>query len=286
MTSKREGKVNWSSQAKSCRNLTRKAGCSMAEAPQTLEGWYVLHDFRQVHWPSWRELNVDDQRKLHQEIKRDFLGPIQQHDAAKGHSALFAIGGHKADLLFLHLRPTFDELLQLELTLNHTRISDYLEQPFSFVSITELGQYTGGSDNQADMSPRQQAFIQRRLYPQQAEFRYISFYPMSKRQDAGNNWYTLPIEERKRLLYEQGLIGRKHSGEVQQMISGAIGLDDWEWGVTLYSNDPLSLKKVIQEIRFDETSAKYAELGPTFVGRRLQQEELFDFLTGKLASTL
>lgn len=257
----------------------------MAAAPQTLEGWYALHDFRKVHWQGWRDVDDATRRAVIQEVERDFFEPMEKNEASQGFSAWFAIGGQKADLLFLHLRPTLDDLFQIELTFNRTRLADYTTQPFSFISITEIGYYTGGSENQTDFNPRRQAFIQRRLYPQKPDSRYLSFYPMNKRREAVNNWYTLPTEAREQLMYEHALIGRRHSGDVQQMITGAIGFDDWEWGVTLHSNNPLSLKKVIQEMRFEEASAKYADFGPSFVGRQLNREELFDFLAGRLANS-
>lgn len=256
----------------------------MAEAPHTLEGWYVLHDFRRIQWAAWRDLDAAEQQAITEELRTTFLDPIDSY-AGEGYSAWFAIGGHKADLLFLHLRPTLDDVLQLELTLNVSRLARYLTQPLAFVSITEFGHYTERPENVAD-SPRKQAQIQRRLYPQKPNYRYLSFYTLSKRRNEVNNWYTLPIEERQRLIYQYGLVGRKHSGDVQQLITGAIGFDDWEWGVTLQSNDPLALKKLVQEMRFAETNAKYAEFGPCFVGKRLNQQELFDFLGGKLVPRL
>lgn len=256
----------------------------MAEAPQTLEGWYVLHDFRSIQWQSWRDLDEAEQQAIKEELQTSFLDPIESY-ADEGYSAWFAIGGHKADLLFLHLRPALDDIMQLELTLNVSRFAKFLTQPFAFVSVTELGHYTG-SENVVEQSPRRQAHIQRRLYPQNPHFSYLSFYTMSKRRNDVNNWYTLPIEERQRLIHQFGLVGRKHSGDVQQLITGAIGFDDWEWGVTLQSNDPLALKKLVQEMRFEEANAKYAEFGPSFIGKRLNQQELFDLLHGKLVPHL
>lgn len=256
----------------------------MAEAPHTLEGWYVLHDFRRFHWGAWRDLDEAERQAVSEELQTTYLDPLESY-AGEGYSVWYAIGGHKADLLFMHLRPTLDDVLQLELTLNVSRFADYMTQVFAFVSVTEFGHYTGGPEHVAD-SPRKQAQIQRRLYPQKPDYGYLSFYPLNKRRDEINNWYTLPIEERQRLIYQYGLVGRKHSGDVLQFITGAIGFDDWEWGVTLQSNNPLALKKLVQEMRFEESNAKYVEFGPCFVGKRLNQRLLFDYLAGKLVPHL
>ena len=92
------------------------------------------------------------------------------------------------------------------------------------------------------------------------------FYPMSKRRQPEQNWFTLPYDERKDLMYEHGASGRKFSGRLLQVVTGSTGLDDWEWGVTLLADDPAALKEIVYEMRFDEVTARYAEFGPFVTG--------------------
>jgi chlorite dismutase len=99
---------------------------------------------------------------------------------------------------------------------------------------------------------------------------YVCFYPMSKRRGESQNWYALSLDERSKLMQAHGLTGRRYAGKVQQIITGAIGLDAWEWGVTLFSGDPLQFKKLVTDMRFDEVSAKYAEFGDFYVGKIVQ----------------
>jgi hydrogen peroxide-dependent heme synthase len=68
---------------------------------------------------------------------------------------------------------------------------------------------------------------------------------------------------------------------VTQIISGSIGLDDWEWGVDLFADDPLVFKKLIYEMRFDRASAEYAEFGPFYVGLQFASSRLADLLDGR-----
>jgi chlorite dismutase len=98
---------------------------------------------------------------------------------------------------------------------------------------------------------------------------WVCFYPMSKKREPGQNWYSLPLEERSRLMHAHGMTGRKYAGRIQQIITGSIGFDAWEWGVTLFARDPLDFKRIVTEMRFDEVSAKYAEFGDFYVGRVL-----------------
>jgi chlorite dismutase len=59
-------------------------------------------------------------------------------------------------------------------------------------------------------------------------------------------------------------------------------MDDWEWGVDLFAEDPVVFKKLIYEMRFDEVSAVYALFGQFYIGVRLQMEKMGDWLSGKL----
>ena len=101
------------------------------------------------------------------------------------------------------------------------------------------------------------------------------FYPMNRKRDETDNWYTLPFAERQHLMHEHGLVGRRYAGQVQQIVTGSIGFDDWEWGVTLFAEDPIAFKKLIYEMRFDEVSAVYALFGDFFFGLRLPIDKLF-----------
>ena len=75
------------------------------------------------------------------------------------------------------------------------------------------------------------------------------------------------------MMVAHGMTGRRYSGRVMQIVTGAIGLDTWEWGVTLFARDPLDFKKLVTDMRFDEVSASYAEFGPFWVGRLTPPEE-------------
>jgi peroxiredoxin len=250
----------------------------MAEAPGTLEGWYVLHDFRQIDWPRWKALSEGERREAVAEAA-DFLQRAEAHeDAQEGGSALYTIFGHKADLMFLHLRPTPDKLNRLENAFARTRLADFTTRPYSYVSVTELGLYEAQSRGAIE-NPMDVPFVKARLKPVVPEKPYMVFYPMNKKRGEQINWYTLPMDERRGMMRSHGTIGHKYHGIVQQMISGSVGFDDWEWGVTLFAEDPLQFKKLVYEMRFDEVSAIYADFGPFLMGSRLPAADLGTYLT-------
>ena len=121
-----------------------------------------------------------------------------------------------------------------------------------------------------------------RLFIEPPARRHVCFYPMNKRRGEQKNWYAESMEERARMMLDHGRIGRQYAGQVTQVITGAIGFDDWEWGVDLFADDPLVFKKLIYEMRFDEASAWYAEFGPFYVGLQFSASELPRFLEGEL----
>ena len=265
--------------------------------PLTIEGYSVLHQMMRFRWSAWRPLRTSIKNEIVQEAA-GVLAKMEQN--ANGQSGLYSLLGHKGDLMFVHFRPTFEELNQAELRLARLKLSDYLETTSSYLSMIELGLYESSIKTYNELGERgvephseewkrainetlerQREAMRPRLFPELPKHRYICFYPMDRRRGEDQNWYTLPIEERARQMNEHGLVGRRYAGEVKQIITGSIGFDDWEWGVDLFADDPLVFKKLIYEMRFDEVSAVYALFGHFYVGIRCSWCELGRLLSGK-----
>jgi peroxiredoxin len=269
--------------------------------PLTIEGYSVLHQMMRFRWSAWRGLRTSIKNEIVKEAA-DMLAKMEQN--ANGQSGLYSLLGHKGDLMFVHFRPSFEELNQAELRLARLKLSDYLETTSSYLSIIELGLYESSIKTYNELAERgvephseewkravndtldrQREAMRPRLFPELPKHRYICFYPMDRRRGEDQNWYTLPIEERARQMNEHGLVGRRYAGEVKQIITGSIGFDDWEWGVDLFADDPLVFKKLIYEMRFDEVSAVYALFGHFYVGIRCSWCELGRLLSGKAPKT-
>lgn len=246
----------------------------MPEVPETLEGWYTHHDFRKIDWPRWKALPAEEQETAIAEAVRFLRAAEAVDDAPEGSTALYRILGHKADFMFLHLRPTPDDLANVEGLMARTRLADFTTTPYSYVSVTELGLYEAQARGAIE-NPMEVPFVRARLKFQiPPDKRYMTFYPMNKKRGEEENWYMLPMEERREMMRSHGSIGHKYFGIVQQMITGSVGFDDWEWGVTLFTADPLQFKKLVYEMRFDPVSAVYAEFGPFLLGIRVTPDEL------------
>ena len=176
-----------------------------------------------------------------------------------------ALLGHKADLGFVALGPDLRRLRALQSAL---RVAG-LDLVGSYVSLTEVSEYAAGVPDEMK---------QARLYPELPPpgMPAFCFYPMSKRRSAADNWYTLPFEDRLALMHGHGAVGRKYRGRVLQLVTGSTGLDDWEWGVTLFGVHPDDLKACVYEMRFDEASARYAEFGSFWAGMVDSVERVLD----------
>ena len=166
-----------------------------------------------------------------------------------------AMLGHKADVGLMALA---DDLWQLRAFQTAVQAAG-LEPAASYVSMTEVSEYAAGVPEEL-----KQARLNPKLPPEGK--RAFCFYPMSKRRGDAHNWYALEFDRRKELMMGHGRVGRQFHGRVLQVVTGSTGLDDFEWGVTLFAVHPDDLKQCVYEMRFDEASALYAEFGPFYAG--------------------
>jgi len=247
----------------------------MNEALLTLEGWYSLHDFRKINWEAWKSASAEERQAAIDELLTLTHTWAANEEAKEGSTAMYAMLGHKADLLFMFLRPTMQELNDIKTAFNKTRFADFTTTDYSYVSVVELSNYV----NNPGEDPKENPHVRERLYPILPKWQHVCFYPMNKKREGNDNWYMLTMEERREMMKSHGLIGRKYAGKVKQVISGSIGFDDWEWGVTLFSEDPLNFKHIVYEMRFDEVSARFGEFGNFLVGNLLTKESLHSLLS-------
>jgi chlorite dismutase len=242
-------------------------------------GWGVLHLYYRVD----RERAGGDAGAAKPVI--DAIASLE----ADGHQALtIAMLGHKADLGVIALGPDLARLQSFQ----HEVLDAPLEPVWSYFSLTELSEYTlteadervrlereeglAGTELEERLTAwrdRMAHYEEHRIHPQLPAKKCCCFYPMSKRRAGDDNWYDLPFEARKELMGGHGRVGRQYAGRVLQLITGSTGLDDWEWGVTLLADDPVALKEIVYEMRFDPVSTRYAEFGPFFTGLILPPAE-------------
>jgi hydrogen peroxide-dependent heme synthase len=267
-------------------------GTNRAQPPETLEGWYALHQIFA------RRGSAVQGRNNTRSTDAAPSAPVvpRQIDDGQGWTAWAKLIGSKADLMAVHFAPTLDAIGELEADIKRSPTMDLLDMTYSFLSVTEAGLYhltaelaretverggTVGDEAYTEelakrvAKERSNSHVQRRLYPTVPDgMPYICFYPMSKRRAPEQNWYAQSLDERSRLMQAHGRTGRRYAGKVVQIITGSIGFENWEWGVTLFAADPLDFKKLVTDMRFDEVSANFADFGDFYVGRLAPGAEL------------
>jgi hydrogen peroxide-dependent heme synthase len=266
----------------------------IAHPPETLEGWFALHQIFRFANPKFDASRLAKRAKA---AAADAIAPgksarkarAKKAGSSDGWSCFVRLIGSTADLMVIHFRDSLDAIGAAQSDLARSELGGTVVPVYALLSVAEAGLYhvtaelaraalsRGGTVGdeayqraliERATAEKGSAHVRRRLYPElPSDMPYVCFYPMSKRRDAMQNWYTLTLDERSRLMQAHGLTGRRYAGKVQQVITGAIGLDKWEWGVTLFARDPLEFKKLVTDMRFDEVSAKYAEFGDFYVGR-------------------
>jgi chlorite dismutase len=196
------------------------------------------------------------------------------------------VPGHKADFGVMAMDPSPLKVDDVHQRLLAGPLGQAIEPTYSFVGLTEVSEYVptveqfgerliveGETRDSPTWKAKVQGYAARedhmrraRLEPELPPWPNACFYPMNKKRKVGENWFSLPFAERSRLMAEHGRTGMTFGGRVTQLITVSVGLDDWEWGVTLWARRPEFLKEIVYTMRFDEASARYAEFGPFYTG--------------------
>ena len=258
------------------------------------EGWHVIHLFYQIDYTQWSIQTEEEQLKA----KTNLSKLIQDiRSTPNTQLLLFSIVTPKADIGFmlitddLQLANTFEKQLTLALG------ADILNPSFSYLSMTETGDYMTTEEDYSEKTLKSERNLKEgtedyenalnefkthmakysndKLYPNLPDWPVFCFYSMAKRRGETFNWYALPFDERKRLMAEHGKVGRQWTGKIRQLITGSVGLDDSEWGVSLFANNSYDIKGIVYQMRYDEVSVKYAEFGDFYIGLQLPLDQLF-----------
>ena len=273
---------------------SRRPAAQHSGAPATQEmGWPVLHLFQSIDRARWLAIGESDRAHAIEEFAT-LLDTLAREEGMQ----LIPSGViGKADLALLIVHPDPKRVQQVTQELAATRFGSCLSTVYSFLSISEKSEYistTGDhakklldEDGLAPDSPdfqrqvsgfaaRMGMYVDSRVHPKLPgpDMPVVCFYPMSKVRGEGHNWYALSFTERKRLMGSHADAGRRYANRVSQLVTSSTGLDDWEWGVTLFTRDLKSIRDIVYEMRYDEGSALYGLFGPFYVSVRFAPGEL------------
>jgi len=255
------------------------------------EGWHCLHLFYRIEYGQWQLLSRDEQNAA----KTNLSSLVQEVRAMESTQLLtLSIVTAKADIGFMLITPDLHNANKIEKRLSLSLGADVLTPVYSYLSLTEESEYITREDEYVqtlepsvrnDFTKLDQAltafrermkhYRQERIYPTLPDWPVVCFYNMTKRRGEQRNWYALPYDERRKLMKGHAAVGREFAGKVKQLITGSTGLDDAEWGVTLFARDTFQIKAIVYKMRFDPVSAEYADFGEFYIGIQLPLDELF-----------
>jgi hydrogen peroxide-dependent heme synthase len=257
------------------------------------QGWHCLHLYYRIERGQWELLSAEEQRNA----KVALSALVQEIRALESTQLLtMSIVTPKADLGFMLITPDLHAANRIEKQLSLSLGADVLTPVYSYLSLTEESEYVTTEEEYGRTLETEQklkpgspefseaiiAFQERmakyrheRVYPTLPDWPVVCFYNMSKRRGEGRNWYSLSYDERRRLMGGHAKVGREYAGKIKQLITGSSGLDDAEWGVTLFARDTFQIKAIVYQMRFDEVSAVYGDFGEFYIGLQLPLDELF-----------
>jgi len=257
------------------------------------EGWHCSHLYYRFDRGVLAQLASNQLQSGREELAA-ILNP--EGEGAPQRVQTSVVSGHKADfgLMLMDANPLKIESLNQRLL--GSKLGAALIPAYSFVSLTEISEYVPSveqygkklvAEGDAEGSPAHAAKLKayadrlpmmnrQRLTPDFPPWPATCFYPMNKKRKVVENWFLLPFEERNRMMAEHAKSGMTFAGRVQQLITVALGFDDWEWGVTLWAKNPQYLSSIVYRMRFDEASARYAEFGPFYTSYVVTPSEMLE----------
>ena len=255
-----------------------------------VQGWHCSHYFYQ--WDR-KELASIDPNSIEQ-AKQEFLDALNDVNERPERMQLFIISGHKADIGLIMMDPNPLRIDRIHQKLLSTRLGRALLPTYSFVSMSEVSEYLPNKDQYAaklirsgedPQSPAFQAkvasydrrlpvMLAQRLAPEFPTWPAMCFYPMNKSRNVGANWFLEPFSSRTEMMAEHAQSGMAFAGKVTQLVTASVGLDDWEWGVTLWARNPQFLKEIVYTMRYDKASATFGEFGQFYVGYLATPDEI------------
>jgi hydrogen peroxide-dependent heme synthase len=271
---------------------------SQSAAPATTqpliprEGWHVLHLYYHVEQGLWALLSAAEKKQAQARLNA-LVSEIRSTPDTQ--LLTFSVVSPKADIAFMLLTADLHAANSFEKRLTQALGPEILSPTYTYLSMTEWTEYsTKPEEYEAKMiaekglekgsealakemetfNQHQKKYYQDRLYPNMPDWPIMCFYPMSKRRNDGNNWYSHDHATRRKLMASHAVTGRRWSGKIRQLITGSTGLDTHEWGVTLFAHNSADVKGIVYEMRFDEVSAKYAEFGDFYIGLQLPVDDI------------
>ncbi len=212
---------------------------------------YVKYTFFRLG-AEWRRL-PDDQRLA---SKDEFLGELKKYEQLSPRSYSLIGTRGDADFMLWLITESLDTIQKLHSDLLNTGLGKYLSTPYSYLAMLRPSEYFGKPSD-----------------PEPAGSKYLFVYPFTKKRE----WYSIPFEERRRIMKDHVQIGHKFSS-VTIHTAYSFGLDDYEFVLSFETDRPEDFLNLVMELRSSEASKYTAIETPIFTCKSVTPEEMLDLL--------
>ncbi len=198
---------------------------------------FVKYNFYKVA-PEWRRLPERERSAGKQELAA-VIEEFSGHMFIRSFS-LVGIRGD-ADFLLWQASDTLEDLQEMATHVFKTGLGSYLDQPYSYLAMTNRSEYVGGHRHAG------QEGTEKRLRPGDAK--YFVVYPFVKTRQ----WYMLPQEERQRMMTHHIATGHKYPS-VKTNTTYSFGLADQEFVLGSETDSPSAFVDLVMDLRKGEAS--------------------------------
>lgn len=224
----------------------------LSTASEQKQGYrFVKYTFFKID-PEWRRLS-DDER---QTSKKSFLSVLKENErlGVRYYSLVGTRGD--ADFMLWLITESLDNIRQLHSELMKTSLGKYLSTPHSYLAMLRPSEYFGRPSD-----------------PEPAGSKYLFVYPFTKKRE----WYSIPFEERRRIMRDHVQTGHKFPS-VTIHTAYSFGLDDYEFILSFETDRPEDFLNLVMELRGSEASKYTAIETPIFTCTYVTPDEMLDLL--------
>jgi chlorite dismutase len=185
----------------------------------------------------WQLLPSDVRERGKKQLK-DIVNGYEQYALIRS----YGLYGLRSDCDFMLWQATSDieELRSLSSQIRRSTMGPYLRESHAFLSMTKRSIYVGKNARGAH-DPR--------LVITPEDKKYLFVYPFVKTRV----WYTLPMEDRKRMMNEHIRVGLTYPS-VTLNTTYSYGLDDQEFVVAFETDEIADFLDLVQQLRETEAS--------------------------------
>jgi chlorite dismutase len=213
---------------------------------------YVKYTFFKVD-PAWRKLPAQEREAS----KKQFLSSLNKNgDQIRPRS--YSLVGTRRDVDFLlwTITGSLETLQGFHSDLLKSELGKYLSTPYSYLAMLRPSEYFGRHSEREPVGSK-----------------YLFVYPFTKKRE----WYSLPFEERRRIMKDHVQAGQKYPS-VTIHTSYSFGIDDYEFILSFETDHPEDFLNLVMDLRTTEASKYTALETPIFTCLNVEPERMLDLL--------